>query len=106
MDDHEFDCIVSIGTGLGTEIDIKNTRKSIIKALSAMASNSHLVHRRLEGKLPEATYFRFDVAKGLVDVTLSDHRKSSKIAGHTRNYLAESPVDRRIKQCAQILGQG
>jgi len=103
---HEFDCIVSIGTGLGKEIDIKNTRMSIIKALSAMASNSYFVHRRLEDSLPEDTYFRFDVAKGLVDVTLSDHRESSKIAGHTRNYLAEYPVDRRINQCAWILGQG
>lgn len=71
-----------------------------------MATNSEAVHRRLAARLLEDIYFRFDVNKGLDDITLSDWEKSSKISAHTANYLAEVHVERAIKRCAKILTQG
>ncbi|CAN9473751.1 unnamed protein product [Alternaria alternata] len=100
-----YDCILSIGTGLGDVITIKDSRRSIIKALKSMASHSQAVHRRLSHRLSEAAYFRFDVTRGLDDVTLSDWKESSTISAHTRNYLAEIDVERQIKRCARILMQ-
>jgi hypothetical protein len=102
----QYDCILSIGTGLGGVITIDDSRKSILKALQKMASDCEAVHQRLDKTLSEKVYFRFNVTKGLDDVTLSDCDKSSDIASHTRNYLAEAYVDRRIKECAKILAQG
>ncbi|MCJ1393319.1 hypothetical protein MMC18_006191 [Xylographa bjoerkii] len=54
----EISCLVSIGTGLGGVVTIKDTRMSIIEALKKMASNSEAVHRRLDKNLPEEVYFR------------------------------------------------
>ncbi|KAB2098891.1 hypothetical protein AG0111_0g12907 [Alternaria gaisen] len=103
--DDIYDCILSIGTGLGDVITIKDSRRSIIRALKSMASHSQAVHRRLSHRLSEAAYFRFDVTRGLDDVTLSDWKESSTISAHTRNYLAEVEVERQIKRCARILTQ-
>jgi len=101
-----YDCILSIGTGLGDVITIKDSRRSIIRAFKSMASHSQSVHRRLSHRLSEAAYFRFDVTRGLDDVTLSDWKESSTISAHTRNYLAEVNIERQIKRCARILIQG
>jgi hypothetical protein len=102
----KHDCILSIGTGLRGVIAIKDKRRSILSALKKMASHSEAVHRHLSHRLPEAAYFRFDVTKGLEDITLSDWEESSTISAHTRNYLAEVQVERQIKRCAEILAQG
>jgi hypothetical protein len=71
-----------------------------------MASNSEAVHRRLVKRLPEDIYFRFDVVRGLEDITLSDWESSSTISSHARNYLADVVVERAINRCARILAQG
>lgn len=106
--DETCDCVVSIGTGISGAITIEDSRLSILNALKKMASHSAAVHRRLDSnpRLPEHVYFRFDVAKGLEDVTLSDWTKASKISGHTIGYLSEPNVIRSVKQCARILAQG
>ena len=101
----DVDCLLSIGTGLDDVISIDDTRKSIIQALSKMASNSQAVHRRL-ADLSDDFYFRFNVTRGLEDVVLSDWEKSSKISAHTRNYLNDPSVARDIKRCARILIKG
>jgi patatin-like phospholipase/acyl hydrolase len=102
----ERGCIISIGTGLGSVVTIKDTRRSILYALKAMATNSQAVHERLLRSRPLADYFRFNVTKGLEDITLSDWKQSSIISAHTSNYLAELEVERQIEHCAEILAQG
>ncbi|RYN17623.1 hypothetical protein AA0112_g11960 [Alternaria arborescens] len=101
----ERGCIISIGTGLGSVVTIKDTRRSILYALKAMATNSQAVHERLLRSRPLADYFRFNVTKGLEDITLSDWKQSSIISAHTSNYLAELEVERQIEHCAEILAQ-
>ncbi|KAK1623459.1 acyl transferase/acyl hydrolase/lysophospholipase [Colletotrichum phormii] len=89
--------VLSIGTGLGDVVSIGNTRMGIIRALKNMATSSKKVAMRLEDQYGDSgQYFRFNVAQGLQDVTLSDWEKSSTISAHTRNYLLETR--RQIQQ--------
>jgi len=82
--------VLSIGTGLGDVVMIHDRRTSIISALKKMASSSRQVAARLEEKYDVRNYQRFNVERGLEDVTLSDWDKASKISAHTHNYLQES----------------
>jgi hypothetical protein len=100
------DCVLSVGTGLDGVISVENSRLSILNALKEMATNSEAVHRSLAEELPKSIYFRFNVARGLNDVALSDWEKTSPIRAHTRNYLDEPYVEEDIERCARILSQG
>ncbi|KAI0119738.1 acyl transferase/acyl hydrolase/lysophospholipase [Daldinia grandis] len=89
--------ILSIGTGLGDVVTIKNTRRSIIGALKRMARSSNMVARRLDEKYSNSgEYYRFNVDRGLEVITLSDWEKTCTISAHTNNYLSEN--QRHINQ--------
>ncbi|KAM5527920.1 phosphorylase superfamily protein [Fusarium oxysporum f. sp. phaseoli] len=93
--------ILSIGTGLGKVVTIKDSRRSILDALKTMSSSSSKVARSLETKYRGSdTYFRFNVEKGLEDITLSDWHETSKISSHTHNYLLEE--DWKIEKYARV----
>ncbi|KAI0861334.1 acyl transferase/acyl hydrolase/lysophospholipase [Xylaria cubensis] len=80
--------ILSIGTGLGDVVDIKDSRVAIVKSLAKMAATSTAVADRLVDKYGDGgVYTRFNVEQGLKDITLSDWQKASTIAAHTENYL-------------------
>ncbi|KAH7126012.1 hypothetical protein EDB81DRAFT_951419 [Dactylonectria macrodidyma] len=86
--------ILSIGTGLGDVVTLDDTRTSILKALKKMASSSKKVAFDLKKRFRDSgQYYRFNVDLGLKDVTLSDWEKSSTIAGHTKNYLADVEIE-------------
>ncbi|SPJ73828.1 uncharacterized protein FTOL_03558 [Fusarium torulosum] len=96
--------VLSIVTGLGDVVSIDDTRKSILKALKCMVTTSRKVDFRLvEYYGDEGVHYRFNVDRGLDDVTLSDWEKSSKISAHTRNYLEENK--RAIKTFIHCLTQ-
>ena len=83
--------ILSIGTGLGRVVTIQDSRLAILNALKEMAAESTKVATRLDGKYEDrGQYCRFNVDRGLDDVTLSDYQKASMIAAHTRNYLVDN----------------
>lgn len=87
---HERMLVLSVGTGLGNVVSISDSRKSILKALKKMATSSKKVHLRLDERYGDGReYFRFNVERGLEDVTLSDWKKASNISSHTANYLEE-----------------
>ena len=82
--------VLSIGTGLGDVVALSDTRKSIIHALKKMATASGQAAARLGGRFgDDGQYFRFNVDRGLQDVTLTDWEKASTISAHTNNYLQE-----------------
>ncbi|KAJ5553447.1 hypothetical protein N7494_002825 [Penicillium frequentans] len=82
--------VLSLGTGLGDVVNIKDTRMSIINALKKMATSSKKVATSLDDRFGDSgQYFRFNVDRGLEDITLSDWEKASTISAHTRNYLSE-----------------
>lgn len=83
--------ILSIGTGLGDVVTIKDKRIRIITALKRMATSSKKVAADVDHRYGgNGQYFRFNVDHGLEDITLSDWEKASNISAHTRNYLADS----------------
>lgn len=80
--------VLSIGTGLGDVVTIRDKRLSIFKALKQMATSSNQVAARMDDKHgDDGKYYRLNVDKGLEDVTLSDWDKASTISAHTHNYL-------------------
>ncbi|KLU92430.1 hypothetical protein MAPG_11376, partial [Magnaporthiopsis poae ATCC 64411] len=83
--------ILSIGTGLGDVVNIRDSRRSIIDALKKMATTSKQVAGRLDRRFGvDGQYFRFNVERGLEDTTLSDWKKASSISAHTSNYISDS----------------
>jgi hypothetical protein len=92
--------VLSIGTGLGDVVEISNSRASILNALKAMASESTKVANRLKrAHVGRTDYFRFNVDRGLQDVTLAEWKESSKILGHTLNYVNDHKDE--LAQCAK-----
>ncbi|KAJ5649352.1 uncharacterized protein N7484_003075 [Penicillium longicatenatum] len=88
--DHQELQVLSIGTGLGDVVNIKDTRMSIIDGLKKMAGSSKKVATSMNERFGDSgQYFRFNVDRGLEDITLSDWEKASTISAHTRNYLSE-----------------
>jgi patatin-like phospholipase/acyl hydrolase len=82
--------ILSIGTGTPHHVAIGDTRMEIIDALKAMATSAKQVAFRMDGLYGDSRqYFRFNVDRGLEDITLADWRLSSQISTHTHNYLTE-----------------
>lgn len=83
--------VLSIGTGLGDVISINDSRWSIIDALKRMATSSKRVAMSLDNRFgDDGQYYRFNVNRGLQDITLSDWEKASNISAHTHNYLEEN----------------
>lgn len=104
LPDKDFNCIISVGTGIGGAVSIRNTRRSILDALKDMATSSQKVSQRLDSLYSDRDiYYRFDVSRGLEDVVLSDWKKTSKISAHTRNYLAAS--EKSLVKCSSSLQQ-
>ncbi|KAF4452130.1 Acyl transferase/acyl hydrolase/lysophospholipase [Fusarium austroafricanum] len=92
--------VLSIGTGLGDVASIKDTRTSILKALKKMATTSKKVALSLDEQFGESgMYYRFNVDRGLEDISLSDWESTSTILSHTHNYLNENSriIDRFIQ---------
>ncbi|KAF7549176.1 hypothetical protein G7046_g8431 [Stylonectria norvegica] len=97
--------VLSIGTGLGGTIEIEDDRVSILKALKKMATSSKKVAMRLHSRFVDGgVYYRFNVDRGLHDVTLSDWKKSSQISSHTKNYLREN--EQSIEKFVRVLIEG
>ena len=97
----QFACILSIGTGLGDVVTISDKRLPILRALKKMASSSKRVADELIDTLPEDFYFRFNVTKGMEDISLSEVGKVSKISAHTKNYIRD--VQKCLSTCAGAL---
>ncbi|KAI1165515.1 acyl transferase/acyl hydrolase/lysophospholipase [Nemania serpens] len=82
--------VLSIGTGLGDVATIRG-RRDVLKALKTMVTTSTLVAGKLNRRYAASShYYRFNVDRGLQDVTLSDWEKASTISGHTKNYLEDN----------------
>lgn len=83
--------ILSIGTGLGDVVTIEGNMFDIMEPLKEMAASSRKVAAILKNRFKDdGQYYRFNVDRGLQDITLSDWEKHSEISTHTRNYLAEN----------------
>lgn len=85
--------LLSIGTGLGGIVSIRDTRTSIIGMLKKIGTESNKVADRLEERFQGTNqYCRFNVDRGMEDITLADWRMNSDISTHTHNYLKTQRV--------------
>ncbi|KAI0544963.1 acyl transferase/acyl hydrolase/lysophospholipase [Xylaria curta] len=83
--------VLSIGTGLGGVVAIRDSRRAILNALAKMASSSTEVAKELHNQYGNGgQYYRFNVERGLEDITLSEWEKTSTISAHTGNYLKDN----------------
>ncbi|KAL1886009.1 hypothetical protein Cpir12675_006937 [Ceratocystis pirilliformis] len=100
--------VTSIGTGLGDIVGIQDTKESVIEALKKMAESAKDVDLRLKQKYRKTQdqgkqYYRLNVARGLSDIKNWDCSETSKISGHTGNYLAEG--EHLVNELADMLGK-
>lgn len=87
-------CLVSIGTGLSGIVSVRDTRASIIRMLKRIGTESNKVADRMQDKYDGTDqYFRFNVDRGLENITLADWRMDSDISAHTHNYLIGKRAD-------------
>ncbi|KAI2740146.1 hypothetical protein DTO013E5_5740 [Penicillium roqueforti] len=85
---------LSIGTGIGDVVGIKNGRLSIIGALKRMTTSPNRVNTNMEDYHGDSgQYFRFNVQHGLGDISLSDWKQASRISAYTSIYLSEKSKD-------------
>ncbi|PHH49856.1 Vegetative incompatibility protein HET-E-1 [Ceratocystis fimbriata CBS 114723] len=93
---------LSLGTGLGDVIEIRNLQSSITAAFEKMATSSKGTHQRLKHRYRGTKYYhRFNVISGLKDITLLDCSLLSKISALTDNYLNEH--DELVNDCVKAL---
>lgn len=86
--------ILSIGTGLGGVVSIRDTRYSILSMLKKIGTESNKVADRLEERYQGTNqYFRFDVDRGMEDITLADWMMNSDISTYTHNYLKRKKAE-------------
>ncbi|KAJ4402995.1 hypothetical protein N0V82_010717, partial [Gnomoniopsis sp. IMI 355080] len=86
--------LLSIGTGLGGVVSIRDTRTSIISMLKKIGTESNKVADRLEERYQGTNqYFRFDVDRGMEDITLADWKMNSEIAAYTHNFLKRNKAN-------------
>jgi hypothetical protein len=91
-----------INTGLGGVVEIKDGRVAILSALKKMASELSRVARRVKDAHVgncRHNYVRFNVDRGLQDVTLADWGKPNTILGHTLNYVNDQRSE--LARCAK-----
>ncbi|PHH51864.1 Vegetative incompatibility protein HET-E-1 [Ceratocystis fimbriata CBS 114723] len=82
--------VLSIGTGLGDVVEITDSRRSVLDALSKMAATSTRAELQLADQYGSTgVYHRFNVEKGLKDTTISDCHETSVISAHTNKYINE-----------------
>ncbi|KAI1460122.1 acyl transferase/acyl hydrolase/lysophospholipase [Annulohypoxylon moriforme] len=83
--------VLSIGTGFNGVVRVTNNLRSVIKALGKMATTSNQVAERMNELYgDDGQYFRFNVDRGLDDITISDWKNTSRVSAHTSNYLNQN----------------
>lgn len=94
--------VISIGSGLGDAVTIRDSRTSILRALKTIATTSKKAADRLAIRYGDTNcYYRFNVDRGLEDVTLAEWKAYSKISAHTHNYLREN--ESYVQSCVRSL---
>ncbi|KAG9235287.1 acyl transferase/acyl hydrolase/lysophospholipase [Amylocarpus encephaloides] len=95
--------MLSIGSGLKANIDLGDSRTSILLALKDMASDSGRVAAEMYRELSIDRYHRFNVSGGLENINLADWAKIHSISSHTHRYMDEPEQQQRSEACARAL---
>lgn len=89
-------CIVSIGTGLTSLVDVGSSPSSLVKfAVDKMTRSDEAAHLfetdvlQCNGGHEQKIYFRFNVARGLEGMEIDEISKAPNVKAATMNYLEE-----------------
>ncbi|KAF4970659.1 hypothetical protein FSARC_2364 [Fusarium sarcochroum] len=100
-------CFVSIGTGIPEPKDFGENLAEIKKAIIAITTETEDTERRFyhhhESFGLGGRYFRFNVDKGLRDVSLDEFDKVGKIMIATESYLNGPRVQESIREFTQVV---
>lgn len=115
-------CIVSIGTGLMSLINLKEAEQktwwkrmavteriglNVAPILADIVSNCEEAHRRMletcHNNDETYLYFRFNVDRGLEKIPLDEYEAAGDIESATANYLRELSFDRKPEDCVKML---
>ncbi|KKF95579.1 Patatin [Ceratocystis platani] len=98
--------ILSIGTGLGSAIEMGDTKESINRSLEKMATSSKRIADELEAEhnSQKKRYYRFNTANGHGAIAAQNWVEAPAVAAHTHNYLNGEQDD--IKRFTKILING
>lgn len=99
-------CIVSIGTGLGLSSDVGRSIKPLIKTLKEISTDTENVAREFNEEMAhrypgQKLYFRFNVQRGLEQVSLEEWKEMGRIKIATADYVNEHW--RQVNDCASQL---
>lgn len=99
-------CIVSIGTGMGLSKDVGRSIGPLFETLKEMSTDTENVAREFNDEMahrcPERKiYFRFNVHRGLEQVSLEEWKEMGRIKIATEDYLNEQW--RQVSDCASQL---
>ena len=111
-DERRVACVVSIGTGHPSAIGLRDADwyqallpKNVIDLLKDLAtdcedkaSDCEKQYDRLPG-----LYYRFNVQHGLENVSLEKYKMLSEVTTHTKTYLQEPLVERKLNQLVDVL---
>lgn len=97
-------CIVSIGTGMGMSTDVGKSI-GLLQTLKEISTDTENVAREFNEEMahryPEKIYFRFNVHRGLEQVSLEEWKEMGRIKIATEDYLNEQW--RPVSDCASQL---
>lgn len=109
--------IVSVGTGLQSIPSVKKiaswlpfglgTDISLASALAGMATSTARVDNEMKRMYNDSDtkYYRFDVDRGLADVSLEQWMKEDEMASLTEQYMRDGQQLRRAKEFGEIMAK-
>ncbi|USP75150.1 hypothetical protein yc1106_02424 [Curvularia clavata] len=114
-EDRSIGVILSVGTGLQSIPSVKKiaswlpfglgTDLSIASALTGMATSTARVDNEMRRMYTnsDTKYFRFDVDRGLADVSLEQWMKEDEMASLTELYMTDSLQIRKARAFAELM---
>lgn len=109
--------IVSVGTGLQSLSSVKKasvwlpfglgTDVSLATALAGMATSTARVDNEMRRMYnnSDTKYYRFDVDRGLANISLEQWMKEDEMASLTEQYMADGEQVRRAKEFGEIVAK-
>ncbi|KAJ4983049.1 patatin-like serine [Stagonosporopsis vannaccii] len=109
--------IVSVGTGLQSLSSVKKaavwlpfglgTDISLATALAGMATSTARVDNEMRRMYnnSDTKYYRFDVDRGLANISLEQWMKEDEMASLTEQYMSDGEQIRRAKQFGEIMAK-
>ncbi|KAI9880980.1 MAG: hypothetical protein M1830_009474 [Pleopsidium flavum] len=106
------DCIVSVGTGQAGSTGFSKPDAfqkwlpiDLIKVVAKMATDSGKTAEELNQQYKDIPdiYHRFDVDRGLSEVSLEEWKRLGEVRAHTKNYLKLANIDNQLETVVAAL---